>query len=111
SDSMTDFLIRFHEQVERSPDAVAIVFEGDALTYRTLSSAACRLARQIAAQGITSDSVVAIAGRRSPEVLIALLATLEAGAAYLPLDASYPASRLEFMLRDSQASLLIRQPE
>jgi len=106
---MTDFLSLFHAQVAETPSAIALSFEGSDLTYVELSDAACRLAHRLRGLGVQPDDVVAIAGRRSLEVLIALLATLEVGAGYLPLDLSYPKDRLEFMVRDSKASFLLRQ--
>jgi non-ribosomal peptide synthetase component F len=102
------FLIRFEEQADRLGSAVAVRFEGRAVSYRELDEKSTRLARHLMAQGVQPDSLVAICGQRSPELMIAVLGVLKAGACYLPLDASYPAERLAFMLEDSRAGFLIR---
>ncbi len=102
------FLQRFEEQVDRSPQAIAVSHEARELSYRELDERANRLARHLVSSGVTPDSVVAISGERSPELMVAVLGALKAGAGYLPLDASYPPERLAFMLEDSRASFLIR---
>ncbi|PNB48002.1 hypothetical protein C1X64_36260, partial [Pseudomonas sp. GW456-E7] len=68
------------------------------------------LAAHLAARGVTNESIVGILSERSPEMLIAVLAVLKAGGAYLPLDPAYPKERLSYMLKDSGASLLLTQP-
>ena len=101
----------FEEQVERSPVSIAIEFEGRALTYRELNSRANRVAHYLRSVGITSDSTVGICCHRSLDMVIGLLGILKSGAAYLPLDPHYPAARLEFMLADSNASMVLSQTE
>ena len=91
------------EQVERSPEAVAVVFEGEGLTYRELDRRAGALARRLRRLGVGPESLVAVAAERSLELVVALLGVLKAGAAYVPIDPSYPAERLSYMLEDSQA--------
>ncbi|HEX2081445.1 MAG TPA: amino acid adenylation domain-containing protein, partial [Longimicrobium sp.] len=96
-------------QAERTPEAVAVVFEGDTLTYRELDARANRLAHHLAALGAGPEVRVGICLERSAGMVVAMLAALKAGAAYLPLDPSYPADRLAYMLADSGASLLVTQ--
>ncbi len=103
------FLAHFEEQADRTPSAIALTFEGRSLSYRELDERANRLARHLTTHGIGESSVIAICGDRSPELMVAVLGTLKAGAGYLPLDANYPSERLAFMLADSRASFLIRQ--
>ncbi|HEV7369577.1 amino acid adenylation domain-containing protein, partial [Arenibaculum sp.] len=91
----------FEEQVARSPDAAAVVFEGTALTYRELNARANRLAHRLRAFGVKPDDRVAICVERSAGMVAGLLGILKAGGAYVPLDPAYPAERLALMLRDS----------
>ncbi|MFC0105616.1 amino acid adenylation domain-containing protein [Kibdelosporangium aridum] len=91
----------FREQVRRSPDAVAVVFGGEELTYRDLDVRADRLAGELVRRAVGTDHVVAVALPRSAELIVALLAVMKAGAAYLPIDPDYPAERVEFMLADA----------
>ncbi|MBI3847817.1 MAG: amino acid adenylation domain-containing protein, partial [Planctomycetes bacterium] len=97
----------FEAQVDRTPDAIALVFEHTSLTYRELDRRANRLAHRLHALGVGPESRVAIALPRSLEMVVALLATLKAGGAYVPLDPAYPAERLGFMLEDSGAAVLV----
>ncbi|HST60256.1 MAG TPA: amino acid adenylation domain-containing protein, partial [Longimicrobium sp.] len=97
------------EQTARTPDAVAVVFADDALTYAELDARANRLARRIVSLGAGPEAFVGICLDRSAEMVVAMLAVLKSGAAYLPLDPSYPADRLAYMLEDSGAPLLITQ--
>jgi natural product biosynthesis luciferase-like monooxygenase protein/amino acid adenylation domain-containing protein len=97
----------FEAQAARTPDAVALVFEDRQLTYAELNARANRLAHHLRAQGVTTEVRVALCMERSIELLIGLFGVLKAGGAYLPLDPTYPAERLAFMLEDSQAAMLI----
>ena len=97
----------FEAQVARTPQAVALVCEGETLTYAQLEARANRLARHLVGRGIGPEDIVAILLERSEHLVVGLLAVLKAGAAYLPLDADYPAQRLSYMLDDSRAKLLI----
>ncbi|MDX6694480.1 MAG: hypothetical protein QOF02_2083 [Blastocatellia bacterium] len=99
----------FEEQVERTPDAVALVFEDRSLTYGELNSRANQLARFLRHQGVGPESLVPLCVERSLNMVIGLLGVLKAGAAYLPLDPSYPPERLSFMLSDAQARLLLTE--
>ncbi|WSG58687.1 amino acid adenylation domain-containing protein [Nocardia sp. NBC_01730] len=89
------------EQAWRRPDAVALRFGDTALTFGELQRRANRVARALIAQGAGPESLVAVAVARTEELPVALLAVLTAGAAYLPIDTTYPAQRLEFMLADA----------
>jgi non-ribosomal peptide synthetase component F len=97
----------FEAQAALVPDAVAVVCAGTALTYAGLNSRANRLARLLAGRGVGPESVVAVALDRSADLVVALLAVVKAGAAYLPVDPAYPAERIAFMLRDSRPPVLL----
>lgn len=105
--------VRLHElieaQVERTPNAVAVVFEDERLTYAEVNRRANRLAQRLRKLGVGSDLVVGVFAARSVEMVVGLVATLKAGGAYLPLDPSYPAERLSFMLSDAQPKILLAQ--
>ncbi|HEX8275370.1 MAG TPA: amino acid adenylation domain-containing protein, partial [Longimicrobiaceae bacterium] len=96
-------------QVERTPDAAAVVFQGETLTYRELNRRADRLARHLRRLGVGPEARVAICLERGPEMVVSVLATLKAGGAYVPLDPTYPTERLAFMLADSAAAVLLTQ--
>ncbi|WP_137234173.1 non-ribosomal peptide synthetase/MFS transporter [Streptomyces sp. BPSDS2] len=97
------------EQIARTPDAVAVGFGGETLTYAELDRAAERIARRLAREGVGPGSLVAVSAERSPDLLPGLLGVLRTGAAYTPLDPEYPAERLAFMLADSGAEVLLTQ--
>jgi non-ribosomal peptide synthetase component F len=97
----------FEQQAARTPEATALVFEGSSLTYRELDAQANRLAHHLMALGARPDSLVAIGVPRGIDMVVALLATLKAGAAYVPLDPNYPADRLAYVLADSSPCVLI----
>ena len=99
----------FEEQVERTPDAVAVVFEDSELSYRELNRRANRVAHCLIGLGVKPDTRVALCVERSLEMVVALLGVLKAGAAYVPLDPSYPAERFRFMLEDSAPAVLLTQ--
>ena len=99
----------FEEQVEKTPDAIAVVFENQQLTYRELNQRANQLAHFLQKLGVGPEVLVGICLERSLDMIVALLAILKAGAAYVPLDPSYPKDRLEFMLQDANASILLTQ--
>jgi amino acid adenylation domain-containing protein len=94
-------------QAGATSDAVAVVCGNQSLTYRKLDQRANQLANHLRKLGVGPESLVGISMERSLEMMIALLGTLKAGAAYVPLDPSYPAARLQFMLDDSRASILL----
>ncbi|HWE07716.1 MAG TPA: amino acid adenylation domain-containing protein, partial [Solirubrobacteraceae bacterium] len=97
----------FHAQVDRDMDAPALLFEETTLSYAELNARANRLARFLIAQGIGVEQFVAIALPRSVDMVVALLAVLKAGAAYLPVDPDYPAERIAYMLNDSRPALVV----
>ncbi|WP_250634974.1 non-ribosomal peptide synthetase [Bacillus subtilis] len=100
----------FERQAAFTPERLAIRFSGGSLTYAELDMYASRLAAHLTARGVTNESIVGVLSERSPDMLIAVLAVLKAGGAYLPLDPAYPKERLSYMLKDSGASLLLTQP-
>jgi amino acid adenylation domain-containing protein len=97
----------FESQVERTPDAIAVVFEEQQLTYRELNNRANQLAHYLHKLGVRPEVPVGICMERSIPMIIGLLGILKAGGAYLPLDPNYPEARLGFMLEDTQASLVV----
>jgi natural product biosynthesis luciferase-like monooxygenase protein len=101
----------FEAQAARTPDAVAVVFEDRALSYRELSRRSSQLAGHLQGLGIGPDGLVGIYLNRSVEMAVAVLGVLKAGGAYVPLDPTYPADRIEHMIADSRASvILVREP-
>jgi amino acid adenylation domain-containing protein len=98
-------------QAERTPDAIAVVDGDRRLTYRDLNSQANRLAAYLRKQGIRPEVPVAICLKRSANLMVSMLAVLKAGGACVPLDPAYPAERLEYMLHDTRAALLITQDD
>ncbi|MHC5857706.1 amino acid adenylation domain-containing protein [Nostoc sp.] len=99
----------FEAQVERSPDAVAVVFEDEQLTYRELNARANQLGQYLRKLGVKPEVLVGICVERSLDMVIGLLGILKAGGAYVPLDPTYPQERLAFMLENSQPSVLLTQ--
>ncbi|MBU8900321.1 amino acid adenylation domain-containing protein [Corallococcus sp. M34] len=99
----------FQAQAARTPDAVAVEYEGSALTYAQLARRANQLAHRLAAMGVRRGDTVAVCVERSPAWVVGLLGILQAGAAYVPLDPTYPTERLAWMLGDSRASVLLTQ--
>ncbi|GHO80005.1 hypothetical protein KSD_77760 [Ktedonobacter sp. SOSP1-85] len=99
----------FEEQVERSPDAVAVVFEGAELSYAELNRRANQLAHRLQEMQVGPDTLVGVCLERSLELVIALLGVLKAGGAYVPLDPVYPQERLHYMLHDAQVSVVLTQ--
>jgi len=97
----------FEEQARRTPHAVALVFEDQSLTYAELDAHATHLAHRLHRLGVGPESRVGILLDRSLELVVALLGVLKAGAAYVPLDAEYPAERLAFMAQDAGLSLVL----
>lgn len=103
------FQLRFEEQADRNPDAIAVAFEDRSLTYEELNRRANQLAHYLMETGVGPETLVGMCFDRSPEMIVALLAVLKAGGAYVPLDPRYPRERLAFMLLDSQVSLVLTQ--
>ena len=105
---------RLHRLIEaqaaRTPDAVALEFDGEELGYAELNRRANQLARVLRKKGVGPEALVGVFAERSFEMVAALLAVLKAGGAYVPLDPSYPAERLGHMLEDARAPLVLAQP-
>jgi amino acid adenylation domain-containing protein len=99
----------FEAQVERTPDAIALVFGDQQLTYRELNCRTNRLAHSLRKSGVGPEVPVGVCLERSLEVVISLLGVLKAGGVYLPLDPAYPKQRIGFMLEDSKAPVLLTQ--
>ncbi len=99
----------FEAQVERSPDALAVVYEDEQVTYRELNRRANQLAHYLQKLGIGPEVLVGICVERSIDMVVGLLGVLKAGGAYVPLDPTYPAERLAFILQDAQAPMLLTQ--
>ncbi|HSZ31321.1 MAG TPA: amino acid adenylation domain-containing protein, partial [Pseudonocardiaceae bacterium] len=97
----------FQQQAQRTPDAVAVVSGDRSLTYAELEAASSRLARYLIGLGAGPERVIAVALQRSADLVVALLAVLKAGAAYLPVDPGYPAERISYMLADATPAAVI----
>ncbi|MGD9488076.1 MAG: amino acid adenylation domain-containing protein [Calditrichaceae bacterium] len=98
---------KFEEQVQRTPGSIAIGFKNEKLTYQELNGKANQLAHYLINSGIAAESIVGILMDRSIDMIVSILAIWKAGGAYLPLDASYPADRISYILKDANVSLLI----
>ena len=99
----------FEQQVERTPDVVALGCESQALTYRELNARANRLAHYLRRQGIGPDVCVGLCLHRSLEMVVGILGILKAGGAYVPLDPAYPQQRLRFMLQDAHTRIVVTE--
>ncbi|MEG4574238.1 amino acid adenylation domain-containing protein [Microcoleus sp. N3A4] len=99
----------FEEQVEQTPNAVAVIFKEEQLTYRELNARANRLARHLQTLGVGPEVLVGICMERSLEMIVGLLGILKAGGAYVPIDPAYPSERIAYMLDDSQLPVLLTQ--
>lgn len=100
----------FEEKTKQNPDAVAVIFEDRSLTYKELDEKSTSVAVYLQHQGVGPEHPVAICAERSFDMIIGILGILKAGGAYVPLDPSFPQERLEYMLDDSQASIVLTQP-
>ena len=101
----------FEAQVEKTPDAIALIFENHSLTYRELNQQSNQVAHYLKQRGVQPEVIVGICVERSPQMIIGLLGILKAGGAYLPLDPNYPSERLAYMLADSQVPILLTVEE
>jgi amino acid adenylation domain-containing protein len=119
NDTATDYPVDktmvdlFEQQVEKTPSNIAVVFEEQQLTYQQLNEQANQLAHYLLAlknqASLPDNPLIAIAVERSVEMVIGLLGILKAGGAYVPIDPSYPVARIQYMLEDSQAPVLLTQ--
>jgi amino acid adenylation domain-containing protein/non-ribosomal peptide synthase protein (TIGR01720 family) len=108
--SKTETLVSlFEQQVSQTPLALALVFENDSLTYQALNEQSNQIAHYLRSKGIGHQMPVAVCLERSANLLVALLGILKAGAAYVPIDPEYPQQRIEYMLQDCSAKLLIKE--
>lgn len=99
----------FEKQVELSPDAIALRFGNEELSYRQLNARANQLAHYLKSRGVSAEARIGVCLERSADLIVSLLAILKAGGAYVPLDSSYPAVRLAFMMEDAEVGTLITQ--
>jgi len=99
----------FAAQAARTPDRVAVVFEGTRLSYRELDERSNQLAHRLRRLGVARDVLVALCLERSPEMIVGLLGVLKAGGAYVPLDPAYPRDRLAFMLSETRPAVVLTQ--
>ncbi|MGF9909648.1 non-ribosomal peptide synthase/polyketide synthase [Brevibacillus porteri] len=99
----------FEKQVEKTPDAIALVYKKMELTYAELNKRANQLAHRLIASGVQPDKLVGICVERSFEMIIAFLGVMKAGAAYVPIDPAHPQDRIAYMIEDSQANILLTQ--
>jgi non-ribosomal peptide synthetase component F len=99
----------FEAQVERTPDAIAVVFENQQLSYRALNARANQVAHYLKTLGVEPEVLVGLCVERSLEMIVGLLGIFKAGGAYVPLDPAYPKERLAFMLSDAQVPVLLTQ--
>ncbi|MBD1896807.1 non-ribosomal peptide synthetase [Coleofasciculus sp. FACHB-129] len=102
---------RFEQQVEKTPDAIALVYEGEQLTYQQLNQRANQLAHSLRKLGVAPEVLVGLYLERSLEMVVGLLGVLKAGGAYIPLDLTLPSDRLAFILQDTQAKVLLTQQQ
>jgi len=99
----------FEEQAARTPNAVALIFEAQQLSYAELNERANQVARQLRSMGVGAGMLVGLYFARSLEMLVGMLGILKAGGAYVPLDPSYPPERLSYMLKDAKIEILLTQ--
>jgi amino acid adenylation domain-containing protein len=97
----------FERQAAGTPDAVALTYEGESLSYAELDARANHLAHHLRAHGVSAESRVGLSMARSIDLVVALLGILKAGAAYVPLDADYPVERIDFMRKDARLELVL----
>jgi amino acid adenylation domain-containing protein len=101
----------FEEQAEKSPDAIAVVFENQHLTYRELNIRANQFAQHLQRFGVGPEVLVGLCIEHSIEMMVGMLGILKAGGAYVPFDPTYPCERLAFMLEDAQVAVLVTQAQ
>lgn len=99
----------FEEQVEKTPESTAIIFENEKMTYKELNEKANSLAHELRKNGVTNNTIIGIMQERSFEMIIAILAVLKAGGAYIPIAPDYPEDRVKYMLEDSNANILLAE--
>ncbi|MCC5438880.1 non-ribosomal peptide synthetase [Clostridium botulinum] len=100
----------FEEQVERTPENIAVIFQDKKLTYSELNRKANKLARNLKSKGVGSDTIVGILVEPSLEMIVGIIGVLKAGAAYLSIDVNYPDDRVKYMIEDSKIRIVLTQP-
>ncbi|WP_249436170.1 non-ribosomal peptide synthetase, partial [Paenibacillus sp. Marseille-Q4541] len=100
----------FEEQVERTPDHIAVVFQEQSLSYRELNERANQVGRRLRRLGAGADDIIGIISERSIEMIVGMFGILKAGAAYLPIDPEHPTERITYMLQDSGSSIILVGP-
>jgi len=101
----------FEEQAEKTPQAIAVVFEEEQLTYQGLNERANRLAHYLGSRGVKEETLVPICIERSVEMIVGIMGILKAGGAYVPIDPEYPEERISYMLEDTAASVVVSSKE
>ncbi|MEH6930459.1 non-ribosomal peptide synthetase, partial [Priestia megaterium] len=99
----------FEEQVEKTPENVAVVYESDSLTYKELNEKANQLARTLRTHGVQPDSRIGLLMERSIDMIVGLLAILKSGGAYVPIDPEYPVERIQYILDDAEVPMVLSQ--
>lgn len=99
----------FEEQVEKTPNHIAVVFEERQFTYRELNERANQLAKRLLANGVKREQLIGIMADRSLDMIVGILGILKAGGAYVPIDPDYPIERIQFLVEDSQVDVLLLQ--
>ncbi len=101
----------FEAQAEKTPDAIALIHQGQTLSYQALNQRANQLAHYLISLGVRAEQLIAISLVRSPEMLVAFLGILKAGAAYVPIDPHYPEARRQYILADAQVEIILTQSD
>ena len=101
----------FEEQAQKTPQATAVVFEEEQLTYQELNERANELAHQLKSKGIKEETLVPLFIERSADMITGMLGIMKAGGAYIPIDTEFPASRISYMLEDTQAKIIVSSKE
>ena len=97
----------FEEQARSTPDGIALVYDQVQITYNELNERANKLAHLLISKGVSTETLVPVCVGKSPDLMVAVLAILKAGGAYVPLDLSYPADRVNFMIKDTDARMIL----
>ncbi|MDE1377022.1 AMP-binding protein, partial [Bacillus licheniformis] len=100
---------QLEQQAEKTPDRPAVLADGVSISYRELNERANQIAWKLIGLGIQQEDVIAVMGRRSPDMLIGIYGILKAGAAYVPIDPDYPEERIRFLMKDSGATTFLAE--
>lgn len=101
------FVGLFLEQTQRTPDAIAIIFENETITYRELDERSNRLAHHLIEKGVAKEDLVSICIEKNTEMIIGILAVLKSGGAYVPIDPNYPKERIDYILEDTNSNIIL----